>query len=57
VLSKAERDFIDDLKKGDMKKYSLNYKRVLKFKILKKRKSLTNDLLLINDVLEELESI
>lgn len=57
MLSKAERDFIDDLKKGDMKKYSLNYKRVLKFKILKKRKSLTNDLLLINDVLEELESV
>ncbi len=57
MLSKAERDFIDDLKKGDMRKYSSNYKRVLKFKILKKRKSLTNDLLLINDVLEELESV
>jgi hypothetical protein len=57
VLSKAERDFIYDLKKGDLKKYSLNYKRVLKFKILKKRKSLTNDLLLINDVLDELESV
>ncbi len=57
MLSKAERDFIDDLKKGDMKKYSLNYKRVLKFKILKKRKLLTNDLLLINDVLEELELV
>jgi len=57
VLSKAEKDFISYLKKGDMKKYSLNYKRVLKFKILKKRKSLTNDLLLINDVLEELEAV
>ena len=57
MLSKAERDFIYDLKKGDLEKYNLNYKRVLKFKILKKRKALTNDLLLINDVLEELESL
>ena len=39
------------------KKYSPNYRRVLKHRILGKRKTLTNDLLLINEVLDKLQSL
>jgi hypothetical protein len=34
-----------------------NYRRVLKFKILKKRKELTGDLVRINEVLDQLQEI
>lgn len=39
------------------KKYNANSRRVLKHKILKKRKDLTDDVLLINEVLEELQAL
>jgi hypothetical protein len=37
-----------------MSDYSANYRYVLKHRILGKRKTLTNDLLLINEVLDKL---
>jgi hypothetical protein len=57
VLSKAERDFIEGIKNKKLGSYNANYRRVLKFKILKKRKTLTDDLVLINEVLDELQSL
>ena len=57
VLSKAEREFIDSIKNKELDNYNANYRRVLKFKILKKRKTLTDDLILINEVLDELQSL
>jgi hypothetical protein len=57
VLSKAEREFIDSIKSGNIDDYNANYRRVLKFKILKKRKTLTDDLLLINEVLDKLQAL
>ncbi len=57
VLSKAERKFIHDVKKGDLSAYTPVYKRQLKFNILKKRKALTDDLLLVNEVLDKLQDL
>ena len=57
MLSKAEREFIQKLKDGKVDDYNANYRRVLKFKILKKRKSLTEDLLLVNEVLDKLQEL
>jgi hypothetical protein len=42
-------------KNGKMNDYSANYRYVLKHRILAKRKTLTNDLLLINEVLDKLQ--
>lgn len=47
LLSKAEREFLQDLIKGKIDKYSYHYKKVLKRRILDKRKDLTGDLHLI----------
>ncbi|HZA68056.1 MAG TPA: hypothetical protein VE548_00020 [Nitrososphaeraceae archaeon] len=47
LLSKAEREFLQDLIKGKIDKYSYHYKKVLKRRILNKRKDLTDDLHLI----------
>lgn len=47
LLSKAERDFLENLIKGKIDKYSYHYKKVLKRRILDKRKELTDDLHLI----------
>ena len=57
VLSKSEREFIEKLKKGDVSDYSDVYLRQLKHRILNKRKTLTTDLLLVNEVLDKLESL
>lgn len=57
VLSKAERKFLQKLQKNRIEGYTANYRRVLKFKVLKKRKALTDDLLLVNAVLEKLEEL
>ena len=57
VLSKAEREFIDSIKNKEVDNYNANYRRVLKFKILKKRKTLTDDLILINEVLDKLQAL
>lgn len=57
MLSKAELEFIGDLKKGDISRYKPVYARTLKHRILKKHKQLTNEALLINEILEKLESL
>lgn len=57
VLSKAERQFLKDVQRGDLSGYSAVYKRQLKFKILNKRRALTEDLLLINALLDKLEKV
>ena len=57
VLSKAEREFIADLKRGTLDKYSEVYKRQLKHRILVKRKALTDDLVAVNEVLDKLQDL
>jgi hypothetical protein len=57
VLSKAERRFLEAIKRDDLGEYTPVYKRQLKHNILKKRKALTTDLLLVNEVLDKLESL
>ena len=57
VLSKAEREFLEKLRDGRVEEYNANYRRVLKHKILKKRNTLTDDLLLINEVLDKLQEL
>lgn len=57
VLSVAEREFLEKLRDGKVGEYNANYRRVLKHKILKKRKALTDDLLLINAVLDKLQAL
>jgi hypothetical protein len=57
LLSESERKFLKDVKDGKMNDYSANYRYVLKHRILGKRKTLTNDLLLINEVLDKLQSL
>ena len=57
MLSEKERDFLMDVRKNNLKQYSANYRYVLKHRILNKRKILTDDLLLINSVLDKLDSI
>jgi hypothetical protein len=58
-LSKAETEFIDKLKNNvDVKKeYKSDYIRQLKYRLLTKRRLLTNDLLEINVVLDKLHSL
>ena len=61
MLSKAEREFIEKLwREGEdlvKKEYSIDYVRQFKHRILKKRKLLTEDLLAINAVLDQLKSL
>ncbi|MFY9795083.1 MAG: hypothetical protein WAK17_12945 [Candidatus Nitrosopolaris sp.] len=58
VLSDAERLFLNRLIRGrDLESYADTYKRNLKHRILQKRKRLTDDLLLINAALDELQSL
>ena len=57
MLSESERAFLKDVGKSNLKKYSTNYRYVLKHRILNKRRRLTDDLLLINSVLDKLESL
>lgn len=57
VLSKAELKFIQDLKKDNIKNYDKSYLRTLKHRILKKHKKLTHEALLINEILDKLESL
>jgi len=56
-----EREFIRDLNEWNIgkleKKYSLSYRRVLKYRLLQKRRFLTDDLLMINSVLDKLQSL
>ena len=58
MLSEAERVFLVKLQKGqDLKGYSDVYIRQLKHRILNKRKALTDDLLLVNAVLDKLQDL
>ncbi len=57
LLSDSERKFLKDLKEDKMKGYSANYRYVLKHRILAKRRTLTNDLLLVNEVLDKLQAL
>jgi hypothetical protein len=57
LLSKAEREFLEDLIKGKIEKYSYHYKKVLKRRILNKRKDLTDDLHLITRAEDKLQSL
>ena len=57
VLSKAELKFVHDLKKDNIKGYNEIYLRTLKHRILKKHKQLTHEALLINEVLDKLQSL
>ena len=57
VLSKAELEFLEDLKRGDISKYKPVYVRTLKHRILKKHKQLTREALLVNEVLEKLQEL
>jgi hypothetical protein len=56
-----EREFIRDLSEWNVeklhKKYSPSYRRVLKYRILQKRRCLADDLLMINSVLDKLQSM
>jgi hypothetical protein len=57
VLSKAERKFLDDLEAGNMEQYSYQYRKLLKHRILKKHKSLTEEALLISKLLDKLQEL
>ncbi len=57
VLSKAELKFVHDLLKDDIKHYDRSYIRTLKHRILKKRKQLTYEALLINEALDKLQAL
>ena len=57
LLSKAERDFLQNLIKGKIDKYSYHYKKVLKKRILDKRKDLTEDLHLITLAEDKLQRL
>jgi hypothetical protein len=57
LLSKAERDFLQNLVKGKIDKYSYHYRKVLKKRILDKRKDLTEDLHLITLAEDKLQSL
>ena len=57
LLSKAERDFLQNLIKGKVEDYSYHYKKVLKRRILDKRNELTDDLHLIRLAEDKLQSL
>ena len=61
MLSKTEREFIEKLRRNGKdlvkKEYSIDYVRQFKHRILKKRRLLTDDLLAINAVLDQLQSL
>jgi hypothetical protein len=62
VLSKAEREFINKLRvhNGEelvKKEYSIHYVRQFKHRILQKRRLLTDDLVMVNTVLDKLQSL
>jgi hypothetical protein len=57
LLSKAEREFLHDLIRGKIDKYSYHYKKVLKKRILDKRKELTEDIHLITRAEDKLQAL
>ena len=57
MLSPTEEKFLKDLRKGDVKAYSDGYRKTLKSRILKKRAIMTEQVLLINSVLNALQKL
>jgi len=56
-----EREFIRDLIEWNVeklhKKYTPSYRKVLKYRLLQKRRFLADDLLIIDSVLDKLQTI
>ena len=57
MLGDKEYQFLKDLDKDDIRKYSDNYKRVLKHRILKKQHEVIECALLINKLRDKLEAL
>ncbi len=57
VLSKAERQFLKDLEKGEIGSYTYIYKKTFKHRILKKHRLLTDDALLVSKLLDKLQAL
>ena len=60
-LRVKEREFIRDLSGGNVeimyKKYSASYRKVLKYRLLQKRRFLADDLLIIDSVMDKLQTM
>lgn len=60
-LSVKEREFIRDLSEWNIeklhKKYTPSYRKVLKYRLLQKRRFLADDLLMIDSVLDKLQTM
>jgi hypothetical protein len=57
MLGDKEYQFLKDLDKGNITKYSDTYKRVLKHRILKKQFEVIDCALLINKLRDKLEAL
>ena len=57
LLSRAEKKFLKDLLNEKIETYSYHYKKVLKQRILKKRKELTEDIHLITQAEDKLQGL
>jgi hypothetical protein len=57
ILDENERKFLRDLNSDDIKKYTTDYKHIYKNKILRKYRILTDELSLIDEAMEMLESL
>jgi hypothetical protein len=57
MLGDKEYEFLKDLDKGDITKYSESYKLVLKHRILKKQREVIDCALLINKLRDKLEAL
>jgi hypothetical protein len=57
MLGEKEYQFLRDLEKGDISKYSDSYKRVLKHRILKKQHEVIEYALLLNKLRDRLEAL
>jgi hypothetical protein len=57
MLGEKEYQFLRDLDKGDISKYSDSYKRVLKHRILKKQHEVIEYALLLNKLRDKLEAL
>ena len=60
-LRVKEREFIRDVSDGNLetlyKKYTPSYRKVLKYSLLQKRRFLADDLLMIDSVLDKLQTL
>jgi hypothetical protein len=56
-----EREFIADLSEWNVeklhKKYTPSYRKILKYRLLQKRRFLADDLLMIDSVLDKLQTM